>query len=314
MRTRTTTSEGTQMKIGLNSSGPSLARTIADAVQAEKEGFAAYSMPGDATATLGHIGANTSTIRLLTAVVPIFGLHPASLATQVRVAQEASDGRFTLGIGLSHQMSVEGTLGMSFDHPAPRMEEYLRILVPLLHGDEVNFAGDFYTYRAPGRRSDSATPTSCVVAALGPVMLRLSVELAGGTILWMANARAVEEYVGPHIRRAAERAGKTDWEIVASLPVALTNDVEAAREAANQQFANYGRLPSYRGVLDRGGAATPGDAALLGNEAQLGAELDRLEQAGVTLFNASLFRAEAGGPARTREFLASRAREQNARS
>jgi F420-dependent oxidoreductase-like protein len=299
------------MKIGLNSSGPNLARTIDDAVRAETEGFAAYSMPGDSTATLSLVGANTKTIRLLTAVVPIFGLHPASLAGQARGAQAAAEGRFTLGIGLSHQMSVEGTLGMSFAHPAARMEEYLRILVPLLHGEEVDFAGKFYTYRAPGRRSEGGPATDCVVAALGPVMLRLCVELASGTILWMANARAIEEYVAPHIRQAAEKAAKSNWEIVASLPVALTNDVDAAREAANVQFANYGRLPSYRGVLDRGGAATPGDAALLGNEAQLDAELDRLERSGVTLFNASLFRSEPGGPARTREFLANRAKERN---
>jgi len=301
------------MKIGLNSGGPNLARTVEDAARAEEEGFAAYSMPGDSTATLALVGAKTSTIRLLTAVVPIFGLHPASLAGQARVAQAAADGRFTLGIGLSHRISVEGVLGMSFAHPAARMEEYLKVLGPLLRGQEVDFAGQFYTYHARGRRPDSAPPVPCVIAALGPIMLRLCAELAGGTILWMANAQAVEEHVAPRIRRAAERAGRPDWEIVASLPVALTNDVSAAREIANQQFANYGQLPSYRGILDRGGAATPGDAALIGNEADLDAELDRLERAGVTLFNASLFRAEPGGPARTRDFLASRARERNRR-
>jgi 5,10-methylenetetrahydromethanopterin reductase len=299
------------MRIGLNAGGPNLARTIEDAVRAEDEGFAAYSMPGDSTATLGLIGAKTRTIRLLTAVVPIFGLHPASLAGQARVAQAAADGRFTLGIGLAHRVSVEGVLGMSFEHPAARMEEYLRVLGPRLRDEEVDFAGKFYTYHATGRRPDGAPSVDCVVAALGPVMLRLCTELAGGTILWMANARAIEEYVAPRIRRAAERAGKAAGEIVASLPVALTDDVATAREEANRQFANYGQLPSYRGILDRGGAATPGDAALIGNEAQLDAELDRLERAGVTLFNASVFRAEPGGPARTREFMASRARERN---
>ncbi len=299
------------MKIGLNSGGPNLARTIEDAVRAEEQGFAAYSMPGDSTATLGLVGARTSTIRLLTAVVPIFGLHPATLAAQARVAQAAAAGRFTLGIGLAHRVSVEGALGLSFAHPAPRMQEYLRVLVPLLRGDEVDFAGDYYTYHGMGRRPDGAPPVPCVVAALGPVMLRLCAELAGGTILWMANARAIEDFVAPHIRRAAERAGRPDWEIIASLPVALTNDAASAREEANRQFANYGQLPSYRGILDRGAAATPGDAALIGNETELDSELDRLERAGVTLFNAALFRSEPGGPARTREFLASRARVRN---
>mgnify|MGYP007122442362 FL=1 len=73
----------------------------------------------------------------------------------------------------------------------------------------------------------------------------------------------------------------------------------------------YGTLPSYRAVLDHGGAAMPGDAALVGNEAELDAELDRLEAAGVTLFNPAIFRTEQGGPARTREYLASRAKARN---
>lgn len=301
------------MKIGLNAGGPNLPRTIEDVARAEQEGFAAYSMPGDSTATLALAGAQTSTIRLLTAVVPIFGLHPATLARQARVAQAAADGRFTLGIGLSHQVSVEGVLGMSFAHPAPRMSEYLRVLMPLLRGEDVDFSGEFYTYHGQGSRPDSAPPVDCLIAALGPRMLKLSVEAAAGTILWMGNARAIREFVAPRMRRAAEAAGGKEWQIVASLPVALTNDVTAAREQANQQFANYGRLPSYRGLLDRGGAATPGDAALVGNEAELDAELDRLEEAGVTLFNASIFRTEQGGPARTREFLADRARARNSK-
>ena len=297
------------MQIGLTAGGPTLARTIEDAQRAEAEGFAAYAMPGDSTITFALIGAKTERIRLVTAVVPIYGLHPANLAAHARVAQEASGGRFTLGIGLSHQVSVEGALGIPFERPGVRMEEYLKVLLPLLQGEPVDFTGEFYTYHSGGRRPTGGEPVRCVVAALGPMMLRLCAGLASGTILWMGNARSVEEYVAPRVRRAAEAAGKGDVEIIAGLPVARTNNPREAREEANRQFATYGQLPSYRGILDRGGAATPGDAALVGNEAELDAELDRLEQAGVTLFNAALFRAEPGGPARTREFLASRARD-----
>jgi hypothetical protein len=127
----------------------------------------------------------------------------------------------------------------------------------------------------------------------------------------MANAKAVDDYIAPRIRRAANDAGRDAPEIICSLPIALTDDAAGAREEANRQFAMYGTLPSYRAVLDRGDAADPGDVALVGNEARLDAELDRLERAGVTTFNASIFRSEQGGPARTREYLVSRARERN---
>jgi len=295
------------MKIGLTGGAPGVARTVADIQRAESEGFAAYATPGDSTATLALAGAQTDRIRLLTAVVPIFGIHPATLAGQAHVAQDASNGRFTLGIGLSHAPSVEDRLGIPFDRPAARMREYLQILAPLLRGDAVDFEGEFYTYHGEGRETGGG-PVPSVIAALAPVMLRLSGELSGGTVLWMANARAIEDHVAPRVRRAASNAGAGDPEIIAGLPLALTDDPEGAREIANQQFAMYGTLPSYRAILDRGGAAMPGDAALVGNEAELDAELDRLEAAGVTLFNPAIFRSEQGGPARTREYLASRAR------
>src|SRR3990170_4889677 len=226
------------MQIGLTAGGPNLARTIEDARKAEAEGFAAYAMPGDSTLTFALIGAQVERIRLVTAVVPIFGLHPSYLAAQARTAQEASGGRFTLGIGLSHQVVIEGALGISFARPGVRMEEYLRILVPLLQGEPADFAGDFYTYRGAGRRPPGGANTSCVVAALGPMMLRLCGELAGGTILWMANARSVASYVAPRVRRASEAASKPNPEIIAGLPVALTNNPREAREQANQQFEN----------------------------------------------------------------------------
>ncbi|MDA0351898.1 MAG: TIGR03564 family F420-dependent LLM class oxidoreductase [Chloroflexi bacterium] len=296
------------MRIGLTGGAPGAARTVADAQRAEQEGFAAYALPGDSTAMLALIGAQTESIRLLTAVVPIFGIHPSVLANQARVAQDASNNRFTLGIGLSHPSFIEASLGISFDRPGSRMEEYLRILAPLLRGDAVDFAGEFYSYHGEPRPGP-ADAVSLGVAALGPRMLRMTGEQAQGTILWMGTAQAVESHVAPRIRRAAEAAGRPAPEIIAGLPIALTNDAAAAREQAAQQFAMYGTLPSYRALLDHGGAAGPGDAALVGNEAELDAELDRLEAAGVTLFNPAIFRAESGGPARTREYLADRARQ-----
>jgi alkanesulfonate monooxygenase SsuD/methylene tetrahydromethanopterin reductase-like flavin-dependent oxidoreductase (luciferase family) len=142
------------MQIGLNGGGPSLGRTIADAQRAESEGFAAYAMAGDSTSTLALVGAETESIRLLTAVVPIFGIHPAVIAGQARVAHEASDGRFTLGIGLSHAVMIEGRMGFSFERPAARMREYLQILMPLLRGEAVEVSGEFYTYQRGGARND----------------------------------------------------------------------------------------------------------------------------------------------------------------
>lgn len=93
------------------------------------------------------------------------------------------------------------------------------------------------------------------------------------------------------------------------LPVALTDDPRGAREKANEQFENYGRLPSYRSMLDKAGAETPGDAALVGDEAALRAALTELKESGATSFAAWSFEDGTDSKARTREFLASLAPE-----
>ena len=84
---------------------------------------------------------------------------------------------------------------------------------------------------------------------------------------------------------------------------AITSDAAAAKETAGKMFQMYGTLPSYRAMLDREGAASPGDVALVGDETALRAEIGRLRDAGVTDFMAALFPADEGAVERTREFL-----------
>ena len=92
------------------------------------------------------------------------------LAQQALTVQWATGNRLLLGIGLSHQVVVEGMWGMSFDKPARYMKEYLASLMPLLHGETVSErrrAGHDQRLRAH-RRSAAPTPPPVLVAALGP--------------------------------------------------------------------------------------------------------------------------------------------------
>src|SRR6186997_1560603 len=65
-------------------------------------------------------------------VGPTYSRHPYYMAQQAMSTQAATGGRFALGIGLSHQIVIEGILGLSFDKPAKHMEEYLGVLLPVL--------------------------------------------------------------------------------------------------------------------------------------------------------------------------------------
>jgi alkanesulfonate monooxygenase SsuD/methylene tetrahydromethanopterin reductase-like flavin-dependent oxidoreductase (luciferase family) len=87
--------------------------------------------------------------------------------------------------------------------------------------------------------------------------------------------------------------------------VAVTDDVDGARARAAEQFAMYGRLPSYRAMLDREGYAGPADAALIGDEATVTARVEELKAAGVDEYVGVLFDASPEVRARTRALLRS---------
>lgn len=301
------------MKIGLLTRGSGGILGIAEEARvAEEAGFEHFIVPStyghDPVSILTVAGTRTSTIRLMTGVQPIFPRHPAAAASQAVSAGAASGGRFSFGIGLSHRRGVEESYRMSFERPAARMREYLDVLQPLLTGEAVDYQGEFYSYRGMIRSRDRVD-VPVLLAAMGPAMLRLAGERTEGTILWMAGARAIREHVTPRITRAAAEAGRPAPQIVATLPVTLTSDVRAARERAAERLDNYAAMPSYRDMLDRSGAATPGDVLLAGDEAELRTALTEIKEAGTTSFTAWAFDDGTGSQDRTREFLASLAPE-----
>jgi F420-dependent oxidoreductase-like protein len=281
---------------------------VAFAKQAESLGFATLWVPNifswDAITACAVVGRETERIELGTAVVPTYPRHPMALAQQALTAGIAAGGRFTLGIGLSHQIVIENMFGYSYAKPARHMKEYLEVLTPLLRGERVEYEGELY--KTQGRiTTPGAQPVPLVVAALGPVMLGHAGRLSDGTITWMTGVKTLADHIGPSIRAASKAAGRSEPRIVAGLPIALTNDVAAAREQMGKTFAIYGTLPSYRAMLDREGVDGPAGVALVGDEAELRAQIGRLRDAGVSDFDAAITPVEEGSAARTLDFLAS---------
>lgn len=183
-----------------------------------------------------------------------------------------------------------------------RLTEYLDGLLPLLHGDEASAAGEFYT-TCGQIKVEGATPPPVWIAALGPKMLRLAAQRTSGTITYMTGPRTLAEYVVPTVAAAASEVGRRA-EVIAALPMCVTDDVAKARELATKNYAMYGALPSYRAMLDREGAKGPEDVALIGDEQVVGARLDELRAAGVAEFAAHVFGPGPDDKARTRAFLA----------
>ena len=259
----------------------------------------------DAVGTLAIVGREVPRLGLGTAVTPTYPRHPTALAQQALTTAAATGNRFTLGIGLSHKVVIENMLGFSYDKPARHMREYLDVLMPLLRGEAVDYDGDEYRVHGVQLAIPGAEPVPTVVAALGPVMLRVAGELADGTNTWMVGPRTMEDHIVKRLSAAASAAGRPAPRVVGGVPIALTNRPDAARESIANTLAMYGQLPSYRAMLDREGLDGPADIAILGDENALRGDIERFRSAGVTDFNAAIMNVEDGAYERTLEFLSS---------
>ena len=266
-----------------------LAGLIADGAAAESAGFTTFwipQVPGylDAMTVVTLIGQATDRIEIGTAVVPIQTRHPMIMAQQALTTQIACAGRFTLGIGPSHHWIVDGQLGLSYDRPARLMGDYLDVLDASFTGPgTVDVDNGSYRVHAPVDVTD-AFEVPILLSALGPTMLRLAGERAGGTILWMADERAIRDHVVPRLTAAASQAGRRAPRIVAGVPVALcsNNQTDAARGYASEVLGHADFSPNYVRLLEHGDAEDVGDTMAAGDESTILSRLRRYRDAGVT--------------------------------
>jgi F420-dependent oxidoreductase-like protein len=266
-----------------------VAQLIADAEAAERDGFTSLwipQIPGDfdPLIAIALIGRATERIELGTAVLPIQTRHPIAMAQEALSVQAVCEGRFTLGLGTSHHWVIEGMLGLSYERPAQQMRNYLEVLNAALGGPgSVDVENVQYRVHSPMDVTDWS-PNRVLLAALGPVMLRLAGEHASGTILWMADERAVAEHVVPRITKAAAEAGRPAPRVIAGVPVALCrhDEVEDARTRANRILGHAEFCPNYQQLLDRGDATDVGDILAAGDESAVLRRLRAFRDAGVT--------------------------------
>ncbi|OHV42617.1 TIGR03564 family F420-dependent LLM class oxidoreductase [Pseudofrankia sp. BMG5.36] len=281
------------MRIGLMGGAATPDKIIDQAKRAEADGFHslwyASIVQGDPLVSMALAGRETSTIELGTAVLQTYPCHPMLQAQRV-AATVAAMGRpgLTIGLGPSHEANIRGMYGLSYDHPGRNTQEYLQILTALLRGEAVDFEGQDWTTRAPAGTVRAAHPVPVLLAALSPRMLRIAGEHADGAILWMAPVAAIEKHVGPRISAAAEAAGRPAPRIVAGLPVVVHDDEQEARSAVAAGSVMYANSPAYRRIMAIGGADSPAEAAIVGDETAVEAQLRALLDAGATDIHAHI--------------------------
>ncbi len=293
-------------------------RMVEAAQQAEAAGLSSVWIPQipdefDAMTAAALIGSATSTVEVGTAVVVAQTRHPVALCQQVLSVQLACEGRFALGLGPSHHWIVEDMLGLSYDRPAAQIRSYLDVLDQALAGPGVvQVENEHFQIDNPlDIANQAATPV--LLAALGPVMLRLAGSRTDGTTLWLADERAIGEFIAPRITEAAAEAGRPPPRIVAGVPVCLCGpgEVDAAKDRAERLLAEAEVSPNYQRLLDRGDAEGVSDILAVGDEAAVMARLRSFADAGVTDLSVRVLPVGNGrdeliaSSERTRQFLAS---------
>jgi len=309
------------MRIGLmvgsdkeRSRADRLTGLLDDGKAAEAQGFASFwfpQVPGylDAMTAVALLGQVTERIEIGTAVVPIQTRHPLIMAQQALTTQVACSGRFSLGLGPSHHWIISDQLGLPYDRPARLVRDYLDVLTAAFAGPgTVDVDNDNFHVRSPIEVTDSFE-VPVLLAALGPAMLRMAGERAGGTILWMADERAIGDYVVPRITEAAATAGKSGTRVVAGVPVALCSphEVDDARAYASEVLGHADFSPNYVRLLEHGDAEDVGDTMAAGDESTVLARLQRYSDVGVTDLAARV--VPLGGDAQTRNESRKRTQE-----
>ena len=269
------------LSIGYWAGGPPPG-AAASVLEAERLGFdsvwTAEAYGSDALMPLAWWGAATERIKLGTSIVQISARTPAATAMAAMTLDHLSGGRLILGLGVSGPQVVEGWYGQPFEKPLARMREYIGVLRDIWAREgPVTNDGPHYPLPVPGGTGLGKPLKASIhplrsdipiyLAAEGPKNIALAGELCDG---WLAL------FYSPHhdgfyrdalddgLSRTGARRSQADFEVAASVPLIITEDVEAAADAMRPMYALY-----FGGMGARGTNFHANVAIRMGYEAEV---------------------------------------------
>jgi F420-dependent oxidoreductase-like protein len=248
------------LKLGLNTGywaggpPPGIAEVV---VEADRLGFdsvwTAEAYGSDALMPLAWWGAATERIKLGTAIVQISARTPAATAMAAMTLDHLSGGRVILGLGVSGPQVVEGWYGQPFAKPLARMREYIGILRGIwARQGPVTNDGPHYPLPLPDGTGLGKPLKSSIrplreeipiyLAAEGPKNIAMAAELCEGWLALFYSPHHDEMYrdaLSEGFARDGARHGAEDFEVAATVPLIVTDDIEAAADALRPMYALY---------------------------------------------------------------------------
>ena len=202
------------------------------------------------------LAVHTERVALGTAVAPIYHRSPASMAQTAATIDDISGGRFRLGLGVGHRVTMGGWHGQEIGKPTVEMREYVAIVRAILAGEPPP-EGQRWTSNFAFMGLEPRAGIPIYQAALSPAMLRLAGEIADGVVLWATPSDYVRDVVVPEVARGRERASKPveGFAILAAVPSAVGENRAAALDGIRTELHRYFGLPFYRAMFEAAGFA-----------------------------------------------------------
>jgi alkanesulfonate monooxygenase SsuD/methylene tetrahydromethanopterin reductase-like flavin-dependent oxidoreductase (luciferase family) len=224
--------------------------------EVEVAGFNGIFIPeanNDALICSYAVAGVTKRVKIGTWIVNIYLREPTLCAAAAEMVQDAADGRFILGLGVSHRPALEAR-GIEMGNARARLRHDTMIIRATLAGETSMFGMKF---RQP------AKPIPIYYAALALETSRLGGELADGLALYLCTPERMRKSIEV-AHEAAKQHGRKPSDVVATvgLPVFLHDDLKVAYDAAKRGLAFYGALPFYNRLIARSGFEPAADAIM----------------------------------------------------
>jgi len=274
------------LKLGLNTGywaggpPPDIAETIADAEALGLDSiWTAEAYGSDCLTPLAWWGASTTRLKLGTAIVQMSARQPAATAMAAMTLDHLCGGRFILGLGVSGPQVVEGWYGMSFARPLARTREYVGILRDIwARGGPVTNDGPHYPLPVPDGTGLAKALKSSIhplredipiyLGAEGPKNIALCAELCDGWLAMLFSPTHQDlllDALDEGFARPGARRSREDFEVAATVPLIVSDDVEAAADALRPFYALY-----FGGMGARGANFHANVPIRMGYEAMVG--------------------------------------------
>jgi alkanesulfonate monooxygenase SsuD/methylene tetrahydromethanopterin reductase-like flavin-dependent oxidoreductase (luciferase family) len=288
--------ERLQLGLGLGRAGKNFTDVVDLAVEAENAGFDVVSAGDSGSETfalMGAVAVKTSTIKMVSSIAG-WSRSPATMAHAAATVHNLSAGRFTLGIGPTPKIWVNGWHGMEFDPVIPRMREYLLAVRACLDSSSENptdLDGTYYpTHGFANWDIELPTPLNVVLGVTQRRMTELAGEVCDGVMInsihpidWITQSG--DQYLAT----GRERGGKTDEPFLREISrfVGIHEDREEAFNLCRAQLSFYFEIPYFRTLLEPFGfdeELAAGEKAIADgdNKARIAAVSDRMvEEIGI---------------------------------